>query len=181
MRRSAKIIMAFTIAAAGAGGGVAVASTSHAPATTSVVTRRGGERSPASTATVNVATAKVGGKIEQVLVDAQGLPLYTYDFDTATQSRVSGALAQAWPPLISTAPIGAGLPGQLGVVTQANGQQVQYDGHFLYTFVNDTPGQVTGEGIQGFIVATPNLGTEPAAASSTPTSPTTAVTNPYGY
>jgi predicted lipoprotein with Yx(FWY)xxD motif len=181
MRRSTKIIMALTIAGAGAGGGVAVASTSHAPATPSAVTRQGGVSVPAGTATVNVATAKVGGRFEQVLVDAQGLPLYTYDFDTATQSHVSGALAQAWPPLISTAPIGAGLPGQLSVVTQANVQQVQYDGHFLYTFVNDTPGQITGEGIQGFHVATPALGTEPATANSTPTSPATAVSNPYGY
>jgi predicted lipoprotein with Yx(FWY)xxD motif len=181
MRRSTKIIMALTIAAAGAGGGVAVASTSHTPATTSAVTTRGGERTPAGSATVNVATAKVDGKLEQVLVDAQGLPLYTYDFDTASQSRVSGALAHAWPPLISTAPIGAGVPGQLRVVAQANGQQVQYDGHFLYTFVDDTPGQVTGEGIQGFLVATPDLGAASATANSTPASPPTAVTNPYRY
>jgi predicted lipoprotein with Yx(FWY)xxD motif len=181
MRRSTKIIMAVTIAAAGAGGGVAVASTSHTPATTSAVSTQGGGRSTASTATVNAATAKVAGRFEQVLVDAQGLPLYTYEFDTATQSRVSGALAHVWPPLISTTPIGAGVAGRLSVVAQADGQQVQYDGHFLYTFVTDTPGRVTGEGIQGFHVATPDLGAEPATANSSPTSPATAVTNPYGY
>jgi predicted lipoprotein with Yx(FWY)xxD motif len=181
MRRSTKIIMAVTIAAAGAGGGVAVATTTHAPATTAAVSTQGGERGPASTATVTLATLRVGGMFEQVLVNSQGLPLYTYDFDTATQSRVSGALARAWPPLISTAPIGAGVTGQRRVLTQANGQEVQYNGHFLYTFVNDTRGHVTGDGLQGFHVATPDLGAEHATANSTPTAPAAAGTNPYGY
>jgi hypothetical protein len=64
------------------------------------------------------------------------------------------------------------------VLADSNGQQVQYKGHFLYTFVNDTPGQVTGQGVQRFFVATPNLGTKGGASTSTPAPGPP--TNPYG-
>ncbi len=46
-----------------------------------------------------------------------------------------------------------------------NGEQVAYNGHFLYTFVEDQPGKVTGQGVQNFYIATPNLGA--GAPSST--------------
>jgi hypothetical protein len=61
------------------------------------------------------------------------------------------------------------------VLADANGQQVLYNGHFLYTFVDDTPGQVTGQGVQGFFVATPGAaaGSASAAASSPITQPNT--------
>ena len=48
----------------------------------------------------------------------------------------------------------------------ANGRQVQYNGHFLYTFVNDTPNQVTGQNVQGFVVATPGLTNTDGSAPS---------------
>ena len=38
-----------------------------------------------------------------------------------------------------------------------HGNQVAYNGHLLYTFADDQPGQVTGQGVQGFFVATPGL------------------------
>ena len=42
------------------------------------------------------------------------------------------------------------LPGTLSVVTDANGQQVEYNGHMLYKYSGDTaPGQTHGEGIKG--------------------------------
>jgi hypothetical protein len=40
---------------------------------------------------------------------------------------------------------------------EASGRQVTYNGHFLYTFVDDTPGHVTGQGVSKFFVATPGL------------------------
>jgi predicted lipoprotein with Yx(FWY)xxD motif len=149
MRRSKILLIALALALAGAGGGVAVATTSHsAPAAAPL---------SAGTATTHVTTATVAGHSEQILVDARGLPLYTYDLDTPTVSHVNGALAQLWPPLIS------------------NGQPVRYHGHFLYTFVNDGPGQVTGQGVQAFFVATPKLG----ASTSTP--PPSRQPTGYGY
>ena len=50
---------------------------------------------PATTATVRTAMARVGGVVEAILVNDKGLPLYTYKPDTATQSMVTGELAAA--------------------------------------------------------------------------------------
>ena len=43
------------------------------------------------------------------------------------------------------------------MLNDVNGQQVTYNGHPLYTFVDDHAGQVTGQGVQNFFVATPGL------------------------
>ena len=68
--------------------------------------------------------------------------------------------------------------GKLTVLNDANGRQVTYNGHPLYTFADDHPGQVTGQGFQNFFVATPGIaplttssapaGTAPAAPSGGP-------------
>ncbi len=49
--------------------------------------------------------------------------------------------------------------GKLTVQATANGKQVEYNGHLLYTFSGDSgPGQANGEGIGGkWFVATPDL------------------------
>jgi hypothetical protein len=67
-----------------------------------------------------------------------------------------------------------------------HGDQVAYNGHLLYTFVDDHAGQVTGQGVQGFFVATPGL--TAIAGSSTAGSSAPAATVPaassgsgYGY
>ncbi len=39
----------------------------------------------------------------------------------------------------------------------AHGDQVAYNGHLLYTFADDPACRVTGQGVQGFFVATPGL------------------------
>ena len=98
-----------------------------------------------------------------VLTDAQGKTLYYFTADSATQPTCSSSCAQMWPPLLFT---GSGvptsstsLPGKLSVQMDANGSQVEYNGHPLYTFSGDTaPGQTNGEGLFGmWFVATPNL------------------------
>jgi predicted lipoprotein with Yx(FWY)xxD motif len=107
------------------------------------------------------ATTKSGSKT--VLTNAQGLTLYYFDPDTATTAACTGACAQAWPPLLfagSGQPTAAGsLPGQLTVVKAANGMQVAYNGHLLYTFKEDEkPGTAEGDGLLGkWHVATPDL------------------------
>jgi hypothetical protein len=67
-----------------------------------------------------------------------------------------------------------------------HGDQVACNGHLLYTFAGDHAGQVTGQGVQGFLVATPGL--TPIAGSPATRSPATAGTAPaapsgsgYGY
>jgi len=132
------------------------------------------------TATVRTAPATVAGKTETILVDAQGLPLYFYRPDTAAKSFVTGGLARLWPPLTSAAPTAAGALGKVTVVNDSNGQQVAYNGHLLYTFISDHPGQVTGQGVQNFFVATPGL--VPIAATAAPAGPVPAApAGGYGY
>jgi predicted lipoprotein with Yx(FWY)xxD motif len=181
MRRPRKIILALGVGMAAAGVGVAVAQSTHSASTAAMSTTTSAVPGQAGSATINVVDATVAGKSEPILVDARGLPLYTYQPDTATQSNVSGALAQSWPPLVSSSPTETGATGQLSVLTDPNGQLVQYNGHFLYTFVNDIPGHVTGQGVAGFFVATPSLGpiSGPAATQIAP--PAATQSNPYGY
>ncbi len=100
----------------------------------------------AAAATVRAAPAAVSGRTETILVNAHGLPLYYYRPDTATKSLVTGSLAQLWPPLTATAPTGTGVGGTLAVLNDIDGHQVTYHGHPLYTFADDHPGQVTGQG-----------------------------------
>ncbi len=111
---------------------------------------------------VQTTTAQVDGKSETILTDAKGMALYYRTSDTPT-SVCSGGCAQAWPPLLfsgSGTPTSASpLPGKLSVLQDANGAQVTYQGHPLYTFASDTsPGQVSGQNVAGvWFVATPAL------------------------
>ena len=116
---------------------------------------------PSANAPVKTATATVNGKSETILTAANGLTLYYRTSDSPPSNVCSGGCASAWPPLLfsGTPPSVAGLPGKLTTQTTANGSQVEYNGHPLYTFSGDSaPGQTNGEGFGGvWHVATPNL------------------------
>ena len=112
---------------------------------------------------IKTATATVKGTSETILTNAQGLTLYYRTSDVPPSTVCSGGCAGVWPPLVvsgSGAPTSAAsLPGKLTTVADANGNQVEYNGHPLYTYSGDTgPGQTTGEGVGGvWHVATPSL------------------------
>jgi predicted lipoprotein with Yx(FWY)xxD motif len=159
-----------TGAAAAAIGAVALAANSGGSSlyaggsgTSSTAMTSSGHRSGA---TVHTAITSVQGTRERILVDAAGDPLYTYKPDTATKSLVSGQLAVLWPPLVAKQATVRDAPGKLTTVPTTNGQQVAYNGHFLYTFVQDKPGQVTGQGVEDFFVATPDLKSSTATSSA---------------
>lgn len=188
MRHPKVIIASVGLAVAAAIGGVTatVAASSPvssaAPASSAPASATPASSAPAAgSAAVRTAQALVGGKTETILVDSRGLPLYFYRPDTAMQSLVNGQLAALWPPLTGATPTAAGLSGKLSVVNDAHGSQVAYNGHLLYTFISDRPGQVTGQGVQDFFVATPGIA--PAAATSAPTgtAPATPSGGGYGY
>ena len=144
----------------------------------------GGSNSPAtpppttggngSSAAISTATVTVKGKSETVLTNAQGMTLYYRTSDAPPATVCSGGCASAWPPLIvsgSAAPTSAtSLPGKLTSATDANGNQVEYNGHPLYTFSGDTaPGQTTGNGTAGvWFVTTPDLKSQ-GTPQATPT------------
>jgi predicted lipoprotein with Yx(FWY)xxD motif len=169
MRHPKLIIAGLGLAAVAAAAGVTAAAAAGGP---SASNSTAGHSAPA--ATVRTASASVAGKTETILVNPRGLPLYFYRPDTAAKSLVTGGLAALWPPLTSAAPTAAGASGKLTVVNDAHGHQVAYNGHLLYTFVTDHAGQVTGQGVQNFFVATPGLtpiASSPAPAGTAPAAP----------
>jgi predicted lipoprotein with Yx(FWY)xxD motif len=124
------------VALAGCGG-----SASHALPTTS-------DGRPAS---VGVASTGLG----DVLIDRQGRTLYLFARDSGTMSACTGACAVNWPPLrVRRTPlVGSGAKqSDVGRTARPDGiSQLTYNGHPLYTFVNDEkPGDTNGEGINAF-------------------------------
>jgi len=176
MRHPRIIIASLSLAAAAAlGGGItaAAATTSHA-STPPAASQHAAD-------TVRTIQATVAGKTETILVNSQGLPLYYYLNDTATTSNVTGGLASLWPPLTSGSPAAAGLTGKLAAVMDTHGDQVAYNGHLLYTFADDHADQVTGQGVQGFFVATPGLTPTAGTSAPTVTAPAAPTGSAYGY
>lgn len=129
-----------------------------------------------SSVMIKMATATVKGKSETILTNADGKTLYYFTSDIATTAACTGDCTSIWPPLLFT---GSGSPtssstlsGTLSVQTDANGKQVEYNGHPLYLYSGDTAaGQTNGEGLFGkWFVATPDLSPQGGGAS-----------NGYGY
>lgn len=118
-----------------------------------------------------VETANFGS----ILAGPSGLTLYTYGSDSAGTSACTGGCATAWPPLTVPAgqqpTAGAGVTGTLTTLTRDDGTiQVAYDGMPLYYWKSDSkPGDVTGDGVNGFSVAKAAGGAPaPGAPSAVP-------------
>jgi predicted lipoprotein with Yx(FWY)xxD motif len=102
--------------------------------------------SAAGSATVTV--VKIEG-LGDVLADADGMALYFNDQDTDSSVLCDNACTDEWPPLEATSdtPTGDGVSG-LATADRPDGtKQVTYQGHPLYTFVDDeSAGQASGDG-----------------------------------
>lgn len=127
----------------------------------SVVVQPTATPQPTATATpqlvvvVHTKSAKVSGKSETVLADDKGKTLYYFTPDSAAQIACTGSCAQLWPPLLipSGAPASAqSLSGTLAVLAGANGTQVTYNGHPLYTFSKDADSRRVWPGLRESMV-----------------------------
>jgi predicted lipoprotein with Yx(FWY)xxD motif len=101
--------------------------------------------------TVEVRTTRLG----KILVDARGRTLYLFKKDTRGRSGCTGDCAKLWPPLrVGGKPTaGSGTnASKLGTISRSDGKrQVTYNGHPLYTFLQDSrPGQANGQGVTAF-------------------------------
>ena len=96
-----------------------------------------------------------------ILVGTNGMALYTKAGDSAATSTCADTCVTAWPPLTVSlgqqAVGGPGVQGTFGSLTRYDGTiQATYDGRPLYYWhLDDRAGAVTGDGIDGFSVATP--------------------------
>jgi len=130
----------------------------------------GGSNPPATTPPTTGGTVK--GQSGTVLTNAKGLTLYYFTADSATHSALSRNCLQVWPPLLFSGSGGptssTSLTGKLSVQMDINGNQIEYNGHPLYTFSGDSaPRQTNGEGLYGvWFVATPDLAVQGGGSTS---------------
>ncbi len=150
------------------GGGAYGTGSSSASSTTAPTTTGNGN----SSVMIKTATATIKGKSETILTNVDGKTLYYFTPDTATTAACAAGCISTWPPLLFT---GSGSPtssttlsGKLSAQTDANGNQVEYNGHPLYLYSGDTAaGQTNGEGLFGkWFVATPNLPSQGGGSSN---------------
>jgi len=95
-------------------------------------------------------------KLGSILVNAQGMTLYTLNSEAGGKFACIGGCTTVWPPLLlpagTTTPTAApGITG-LGVITRPEGTtQVTFKGLPLYIFSHDmTAGDTNGDGIMAF-------------------------------
>ena len=170
-----------------------VAAGAAAAATLALAACGGGDDGAPSTSTAAstgaVSVQRVDG-IGSVLVDATGKALYTPDQESDGKVRCTGACASIWQPLLAPAsgtPKAAGDVGKLGVATRPDGsKQVTVDGKLLYTFSQDQPGKVDGNGFADDFAGRhftwhAVLAGGSTAKSSDGGSSTTPSRNDYGY
>jgi predicted lipoprotein with Yx(FWY)xxD motif len=82
-----------------------------------------------------------------ILVDQNGMTLYTFDRDSELKSVCNAQCAASWPPLIAAA--GAKRAGRYAIVARDDGRrQWTYKGKPLYLSVQDQrPGDRSGDGV----------------------------------
>jgi len=121
-----------------------------------------------------VATKRIGGKT--VLIDADGMALYTSEQEAGGPVRCTGACLEFWEPLTINGgqPSGMVAGGALGVLTRPDGvTQVTFNGVPVYRFTEDQSRSVKGDGLddavdgQQFAWHVVTTGGEPSAPATT--------------
>jgi predicted lipoprotein with Yx(FWY)xxD motif len=137
MSRFRQIAAATIIAAAGA---MALIGQSASAATT-------------GTASLKVASVKVGSGKQMVLLTASGRPVYLLTGDSVSHPTCTSATClKAWPPVTTTSAtpaLGKGITGKLTVWKHGHFKQLVLNGHPLYTFVEDKGASTaSGQGLK---------------------------------
>jgi predicted lipoprotein with Yx(FWY)xxD motif len=87
-------------------------------------------------------------KAGEVLADAKGMTLYTFDKDKPGESACTGKCAEVWPPAKAGASDKAS--GDFTVIKRPDGtMQWAHDGKPLYTYKDDKAGEASGDGKGG--------------------------------
>jgi predicted lipoprotein with Yx(FWY)xxD motif len=90
--------------------------------------------------------------------DRQALYYWTVEKQARGKVKCTGTCAKAWPPLIVKAATAVprritGIKGSFGVVRRPEGKlQVTHNGLPVYTYVNEGPGQVLCDDVDGWFV-----------------------------
>jgi predicted lipoprotein with Yx(FWY)xxD motif len=158
-RAASVAVIGVLVAACSAAATPTPPSATQAAPTQAVTTSEAPGASAASGAVVVATASTTAGT---VLVGPTGMALYTHAGDSATSSSCTGGCLAAWPALVvpsgGTVSGGAGATGTFATFTRSDDgtSQVTYNGKPLYYFASDAAaGDVTGNGVAGFVVATP--------------------------
>jgi predicted lipoprotein with Yx(FWY)xxD motif len=145
----------------------------------------GGDDDASSNQTGATVSAASVDQFGTVLVDPSGKALYASDEEADGTVRCVDACESFWKPVSPGADMPTAQEGvpDLGVVQRPDGtQQVTADGRPLYTFSEDSPGEVTGDGFSddfGGQVFTWHVMTADGSAVTPPAS--SSGSNGFGY
>ena len=109
-----------------------------------------GSATAESSATETVSVQSIGDAGD-VLVDSQGAALYSPDQEANGKILCTGECEAIWKPLVASSgkpTASSDVGGTIGTVKRSDGsEQATFDGAPLYTFTEEGPGEVTGDGV----------------------------------
>ena len=184
MKKTNSIIIAIIVIIILIGGGYALfhKSSKTTPAATS--SSKSATSSSAPAVNNSVLATKTDSSVGQYLADPSGKALYTYGGDSSGVSNCTGSCLTNWPAYQDKGST-SGLPSGVSTIKRTDNGQVQYTymGMPLYSFISDSAGQVTGNGVDNFKVAKPSS-TSSSSSTSTPStssSPSSSSSSSPGY
>jgi predicted lipoprotein with Yx(FWY)xxD motif len=90
----------------------------------------------------------------QILFGENDQAIYLFDKESGPKSECYGACAEAWPPVLTQGEPQAGdgvKASRLGTTERTDGTtQVTYNGHPLYYYAHEGPGEVTCHNVEEF-------------------------------
>ena len=124
-----------------------------------------------------VSTKSVSG-VGTVLIDSKGNALYTNNQDTASKMACTASCQSIWPALMASGEQPTSSDSAVQAKLGVTGGQVTFDRKPLYTFVQDTPGQATGNGFMDSFDGTSFTWTAAMASGTAASSGSTAAAPP---
>jgi predicted lipoprotein with Yx(FWY)xxD motif len=132
------------------GGGDSTAPAGGAAAGTSTEAQPAPAESGGSGTTVQVSSSDYG----QILFDGENQAIYLFEKESRPTSECYGECATAWPPVVTKGEpqVGKGADASLLGTTKRNDgtTQVTYNGHPLYYYEEDGPGEVLCQNVNEF-------------------------------
>lgn len=116
--------------------------TPEASPTQQVETQESTPQAPATGTVIKTGTSEYG----PMLFDSRGQAIYIWELEESSTAECYGSCAKAWPPVLTDGtPVASGDVDAklLGTTKRTDGTtQVTYNGHPLYFYANEKPGEV---------------------------------------